>query len=170
MSSLYATSVTVRVARTDDAGAVRAIRNHAVETTTAIWTGVPMSADEAHTWVAEHVTRKAMLVAEADGAVVGYASFAPWRAKEGYRYSVEDSVYVAAGQQGRGVGRALLTELVALARAAGAHRMYADIEAGNAASISLHESLGFRRVGLLREVGTKFGRWLDLAILELELS
>ncbi|GAB4084412.1 GNAT family N-acetyltransferase [Myceligenerans cantabricum] len=169
MSSLYAAKVAVRAARTDDAPAVRAIRNHAAETTTAIWTGVAMTEGEAHTWVAEHVARKAMLVAEADGAVVGYASFAAWRAKEGYRYSVEDSVYVAPGQQGKGVGRALLTELVAAARASGAHRMYADIEAGNATSIGLHESLGFRRVGLLGEVGTKFGRWLDLAILELAL-
>ncbi|MBL0885422.1 GNAT family N-acetyltransferase [Myceligenerans indicum] len=170
MSSLYAPPAAVRPARADDAGAVRAIRNDAVETTTAIWTSVPMSEDEARSWVSDLAGRNAMLVAEVDGDVVGYASFSPWRAKEGYRHSVEDSVYVAPGQQGNGVGRALLTELVATARDAGAHRMYADIEAGNAASISLHESLGFRRVGLLREVGTKFGRWLDLAILELELA
>ncbi|MFC7878751.1 GNAT family N-acetyltransferase [Isoptericola sp. NPDC057391] len=169
MNPLYDSVLTVRAVRTGDSEAVRAIRNHAVETTTAIWTGVTMTADEARAWVEGHVCRGAMFVAETGDHVVGYACFAPWRDKEGYRYSLEDSVYVAPHQQGRGVGRALMTPLLEAARAAGAHRMYADIEAGNTASLRLHESLGFERVGVLREVGTKFGRWLDLAILELAL-
>lgn len=140
-----------------------------MEETTAIWTGVTMTVDEAAAWVGEHIAAGSMLVAELDGEVAGYACMARWRPKEGYRHSLENSVYVAPDHQGRGLGRALMVALIEHARAAGAHRMYADIEAGNTASIRLHESLGFERVGLLREAGTKFGRWLDLAILELAL-
>lgn len=161
-----------------DAEAVRAIRNDAIEHTTAIWTSVTQTPEEASAWWRELVGRGAAYVAEvgpqtggpaAGGHVVGYASWAQWRAKEGYRHTVESSVYVADGRQGGGIGRQLMTALIAAARESGAHVMLADIESGNTASIALHTSLGFETAGVLREIGTKFDRWLDLTIMRLAL-
>lgn len=172
MGPLYERLV-VRPGTYDDAEAVRGIRNDAVESTTAIWTSLTHTAEEAAAWWAGHVDRGAAYVAEDvtdEGPVVlGYACWAQWRAKEGYRYTVEDSVYVRPSAAGKGVGRRLLTALVEGAREAGMHVMLADIESGNAASIALHQRLGFETVGTLREIGTKFDRWLDLTILRLEL-
>lgn len=126
--------------------------------------------DEAAAWWRELVERRAAHVADAAGKVVGYASWGRWRAKDGYRFTVENSVYVAPGHQGRGVGRRLMRTVIGGAREAGAHVMLADIEAANTASIALHASLGFETVGTLREIGTKFGRWLDLTIMRLALA
>lgn len=159
----------VRKAGIADSEAVRDIRNDAVEHTTAVWTTVKQTPEEAAAWWAEYVGRGAAFVAELGGEVVGYACWAPWRPKEGYRHTLEDSVYVSRVHHGRGIGRALLTTLLGAARASGAHVMLADIESGNAASIALHASLGFETAGTLREIGTKFGRWLDLTIMRLEL-
>jgi phosphinothricin acetyltransferase len=167
---MSATPYVIRPATADDVEAVREIRNAAIRDTTALWTGVELTSAAAAEWVAEHLERGAMLVAEIDGVVVGYAGYGPWRAKEGYRFTVDDSIYLSEAAQGRGIGRALLEALIELARAAGMHVMIADIEAGNTASIALHEKLGFEQVGSIREVGTKFGRWLDLTILSLDLS
>ena len=102
--------------------------------------------------------------------MLGYASFGDWRAFDGYRHTVEHSVYVRSDRRGGGIGTALMRVLIARARALGKHVMVAGIEAGNAGSIALHERLGFERVGLMPQVGTKFGRWLDLAFLQLVLD
>ncbi len=104
-----------------------------------------------------------------DGEVVGYASFGEWRAFDGYRHTVEHSVYVRADQRGGGIGRALMLELIDRAEALGKHVMIAGIESGNLPSIRLHEQLGFRETGHMKEVGTKFGRWLDLTFMQLIL-
>jgi phosphinothricin acetyltransferase len=104
------------------------------------------------------------------GDVLGYASFGDWRAFEGYRHTVEHSVYVREGQRGKGIGKVLMRALIERARALGKHAMVAGIEAKNAESIRLHETLGFEQVGYLKEVGTKFGAWLDLAFLQLTLD
>lgn len=160
----------IRLAVAEDVEAVRAIRNAAIRDTTAVWTGVELTREAAQPWLQEHLDRDGMLVAEMDGVVVGYAGYGTWRAKEGYRYTVDDSIYLTPAAQGRGIGRALLAELIALARTAGKRVMVADIEAGNTGSIVLHERLGFERVGTIPGVGTKFDRWLDLAILSLDLT
>jgi phosphinothricin acetyltransferase len=110
-----------------------------------------------------------VLVADVDGKVAGYASYGDWRTLDGFRHSAEHSVYVHRDHRGAGLGRDLMTALIEVARERGIHVMIACVEAGNAASIRLHESLGFRNVGTFREVGTKFGRWLDLTCLELRL-
>lgn len=120
-------------------------------------------------WLAEHLERGSCFVAEHERAVVGFACWGPWRPREGYRLTVEDSIYLSAGHQGQGVGRMLLRALIDSARAAGKHVMIADIEAGNTASVGLHQRLGFEMIGTLAEVGTKFDRWLDLTILRLAL-
>lgn len=165
--------VTVRPAQAGDAEAVRAIRNHAIEHSTALWTDAPQTPAEGAAWLATHLARGSALVAEAAGApgeVAGFAVYGPWRALDGYRHTVEDSVYVREGSQGLGIGSALLAALIAAAREAGHHVMIAGIEARNAPSVRLHERFGFEHAGTVREVGTKFGRWLDLTLMRLPLS
>ncbi|MER6677877.1 N-acetyltransferase family protein [Streptomyces sp. NPDC000983] len=161
--------VTVRAARPEDTEAVVAIRNHAVEHSTALWTRVPHSPAEGRAWFADHLDRGSALVAEADGEIAGYAAYAPWRALEGYRYTVEDSVYVREEFHGLGIGGTLLTALVDRARTAGMHSMIAAIESGNTTSIRLHERRGFVLVGTMKEAGTKFDRWFDLTLMQLPL-
>ncbi|WP_460072473.1 N-acetyltransferase family protein [Streptomyces sp. YKOK-I1] len=170
MDERNATAVTVRRARPGDAEAVRAIRNHAVETSTALWTDTPQSPAEGVAWLAAHRERGSAFVAEVDGEVAGYAVYGPWRELDGYRETVEDSVYVREGRHGLGIGSALLDALVAAAREAGHHVMIAAIETGNTASVRLHERFGFQDAGTLREVGLKFGRRLDLTLMRLTLS
>lgn len=164
------TNLIIRDAVEADLVAIRDIYNHAVEHTTAIWNDVLIDVDNRRAWLE---LRRAkgfpVLVAEVDGRVAGYASYGDWRAFDGYRHTVEHSVYVDKDSRGAGLGKALMLALIDHARASGKHVMIAAIEAGNAASIALHERLGFRLVGIHREVGQKFGRWLDLAAMELML-
>lgn len=161
----------IRTARPDDAAAILDIHNAAVTRSTAIFTDRLETLADREAYLADHADAgHAVLVAESDGLVVGYASFGTWRKKNGYRLTVDDSVYVRDGHHGAGIGLALLTELVARARAAGFHVMIADIEAGNAGSIRLHERLGFEVCGTVRQVGTKYGRWLDITIMQLVLD
>lgn len=162
--------MSVRRAVPDDSQPIRAIRNHAIEHSTALWTQIPLSVAEAVAWLAPHLERGSAFVAAEEGEVVGFAVYGPWRRSEGYRHTVEDSVYVREDRHGRGIGAALLASLIAAARTAGHHVMIADIESGNAASIRLHERFGFHHVGTAGEVGTKFGRWLDLTIMRLALG
>jgi phosphinothricin acetyltransferase len=160
----------LRPAADADLDAILAIHNDAILHSTALWTDDPVARNDREEWLASRVAAgNAVLVAVEGHQVAGYAAYAPWRAKYGYRNTVEDSVYIAAPFQGRGLGRALLVALIDHAREAGHHVMLADIESGNAASIRLHESLGFVEAGHLREIGTKFGGWLDLTILQLDL-
>ena len=166
MSPLYK----IRLAAPGDAEPVRAIRNDVIEHATAMWTTHLISPDEGHQWLADNMARGSAFVAERDGQVIGFANWSPWRPKDGYRHTVEDSVYLVAGHQGQGVGAELLRTLVAAARDAGAHVMMASIEASNTASVRLHQRAGFELVGTAREVGTKFGRWLDLTMLRLPLA
>lgn len=173
MNPIYerdAVAVTVRRAQRGDAEAVRAIRNHAIEQSTALWTQTPQSPSESAAWLAAHLERGSAVVADLDGEVAGFAVYGPWRELDGYRHTVEDSVYVREGRHGLGIGSALLDALIASAREAGHHLMIADIEAGNVPSIRLHERFGFHHVGTVREAGIKFGRRLDLTIMRLSLT
>lgn len=106
----------------------------------------------------------------ADGTLLAFGSFGPFRAFPAYKYTVEHSVYVRADQRGRGLGTRVLRTLVEAARGRDLHALIGAIDADNAASLALHERLGFRRVGTLPQVGFKFGRWLDLAFVELLLD
>ncbi len=161
----------IRDAREEDMAAVMEIYNDAVANTTAIWNDALVDLDNRLEWFRNRRERGfPVVVAELNGEVVGYASYGDWRAFDGYRHTVEHSVYVDQNRRGAGIGKALMLALIERARAAGKHVMVAGIEAGNAASIQLHRQLGFVEVGLLREVGTKFGRWLDLAFLQLQLD
>ena len=111
------------------------------------------------------------LVADIDGAVVGYSYAALYRARSAYRFTIEDSVYVDEGAMGKGVGRALLSAVIARCEAGQWRQMIAVIgDSGNVASIRLHASLGFRLVGTLRAVGFKMGRWADTVLMQRELG
>ena len=161
----------IREATRSDLPDILEIHNHAIRTSLAIWMDDAVELGEREAWFDEHQSAgHPVLVAEVDGSVAGYGCYSAWRSKWGYRHTVEDSVYVVDGFQRRGIGRALVERLIMHARETGMHSMIADIEAGNRASILLHESLGFRHEGTIQEVGTKYGRWLDLAILRLPLG
>lgn len=157
-----------------DADAILAIRADAIRTSTALWIDdVPPDA-ASRDWLRAHVEDGTMLVAEitSEGAggtnprVVGYACRSPLRDYDGYRWTAEDSVYLAPEAQGRGIGRALLEALVSTAEEAGMHSLVGVIEASNAASIALHARCGFVEVGRIPHAGRKFDRWLDLVIMQ----
>jgi L-amino acid N-acyltransferase YncA len=156
----------LRLATLDDAAAIREIYNLEVTTSTATFDLVPRSLDEQRAWLAERSGARAVLVALDEGAVCGFASLSPWRDRPAYATTVEDSVYVHRDHQGKGLGRMLLTELLATATAHGFHACMARIVGGHDASIALHAGCGFEVVGTEREVGRKFGKWLDVVLME----
>jgi L-amino acid N-acyltransferase YncA len=143
------------------------IYNPVVETSTATFDLVPRTLDQQVAWLSDRSGARIVLVAETDDATVaGYAALSPYRERAAYSTTVEDSVYVHADHQGRGVGRLLLDALVDTARAHGFHAVMARIVADHEASIALHAVCGFEVVGHEREVGRKFGRWLDVTLME----
>ncbi|MBZ5761672.1 GNAT family N-acetyltransferase [Rhizobium sp. VS19-DR104.2] len=153
-----------------DLASIRDIYNHAVEHSTAIWNEVLVDVDNRRQWWNARVAKGyPVLVAIVAGKVAGYASYGDWRAFDGYRHTVEHSVYVDPEARGAGIGEQLMRALIERAAAGNVHVMIAGIEAENAASIRLHEKLGFRVVGTFSEVGIKFGRWLDLTCMELRI-
>jgi|SRR5262245_4120084 len=162
--------LTIRSARPDDAEATRQIYNAEVTTSTVTFDLVPRSIEEQRGWLSARSGAHAVLVAEDEaGTVVGFASLSAWGKRPAYATSVEDSVYVHRDHRGRGIGRALLAELLAVATAHGFHAVFARVVGDHAASVRLHEGAGFEVVGTEREVGRKFGRWLDVVVLELLL-
>lgn len=163
--------VQIRDAEIADLETITAIHNDAVLNTTAIWNEDAVDVADRAAWLADRTERGfPVIVAVDDTGVVGYATFAQWRPHSGYRHTVEHSVYVRGDQRGRGVGRTLMVELIARARAVGIHAMVAGVESGNTGSVALHERLGFAEVGRMPQVGAKFGRWLDLTFLQLTLD
>lgn len=165
-------SIIVRDATDADMPAVQAIYAHHV------LNGLG-SFEEAAPDLAEMLRRRAgivgrglpYIVAEADAAVAGFAYGAPYRARPAYRYTVEDSIYVSPAAQRRGVGRALLNALIERCTALGFRQMVSVIgDSNNAASIKLHETLGFRQAGVLRAVGWKFGGWVDSVLMQRPLG
>ena len=158
-----------RLATIDDAEATRSIYNVEVADSTVTFDLVPRTIDEQRAWLSARSGAHAVLVAEHDGEVVGFASLSPYRDRPAYSTTVEDSVYVRRDQQGKGIGKLLLGDLVGLARSHGFHAMMGRIVGGHDASIALHRSLGFETVGTEREVGRKFGRWLDVVVMQLLL-
>ncbi|WP_316573279.1 GNAT family N-acetyltransferase [Nocardia canadensis] len=158
----------IRDADKADLPAVLAIHNTNIASSTAIWDTDEVDLDNRLSWFADRTAAgMPILIAEIDGEVAGYASYGQWRPKTGYRFSVENSVYVDERFQRRGVATALLTELIARATDSGrVHAMIAAIESSNIGSIALHERFGFRTVGELPEVGHKFGRWMDLTLMQ----
>jgi phosphinothricin acetyltransferase len=158
--------LTTRLAERRDAEAIRAIYNVEVQGSTVTFDLVPRTLDEQIQWLDEHSGGHPAIVAVDGDTVVGFGAISPWRPRPAYSPSVEDSVYVHADARGRGVGRLLLEELVRLGEAHGFHSMFARIVGGHEASIALHAACGFETAGVEREVGRKFGKWLDVVVMQ----
>lgn len=165
-------ALTIRPSTDADLPAIQAIYAQAVlEGTGTFETEVP-GVDEMARRRQEVLSRQLpWLVAERDGVLLGYAYANYFRPRLAYRFCVEDSIYLAPAAQGQGVGRRLLTELVARCEAAGARQMLAVIgDAANAGSIGVHTALGFQHTGVLKSAGWKFGRWLDVVLMQRPLG
>ena len=160
----------VRAATHDDAEAIRAIYNAEVTGSTVTFDMVARDRDAQDRWLDEHAGAYPAVVADESGKIAGFGSLTPYRPRPAYATTVEDSVYVHADWRGRGVGRLILEELVRLAGAHGFHAVMGRIVGGHEASIGLHSACGFEMVGVEREVGRKFGRWLDVAVMQLLLD
>lgn len=164
--------LTIRPSTDEDLPAIQAIYAQAVlEGTGTFETEVP-GVDEMGRRRAEVLGRQLpWLVAERDGALLGYAYANYFRPRLAYRFCVEDSIYLAPAAQGQGVGRLLLAELIARCEAAGARQMLAVIgDAANAGSVGVHTALGFEHTGVLKSAGWKFGRWLDVVLMQRTLG
>ena len=159
----------IRDATETDLPGILAIYNEVIRTSTAVYTEQEATLQDRQAWFAARRGQGYPVLVAADpstGAVLGYATFGDFRPWPGYRHTVEHSVHVRADARGRGLGRSLVEPLLARAALAGKHVIVAGIDAANPASIRLHERLGFEQAGRLREVGTKFGRWLDLLFMQ----
>jgi phosphinothricin acetyltransferase len=157
----------VRPATAADAEQIRQIYNEEVTSSTVTFDLRPRTLAEQLAWLEQRSGTHAAVVAVEGDVVLGFGSLSPYRDRPAYNTSVEDSVYVRRQHRGRGVGRVVLGELVATAKNHGFHTVIARIVGGHEASISLHAALGFDMVGTERQVGRKFGRWLDVVIMQL---
>jgi L-amino acid N-acyltransferase YncA len=164
-------SVIIRAAIASDMDAIALIYSHHVNHGTGTFETEPPDREEiARRWGEVAARSLPWLVAEDSGEVVGYAYAAPYRARPAYRHTVEDSVYVRVDRIGTGLGKQLLPALITATRACGMHQMIAVIgDSANRASINLHRRFGFQDAGVLKDVGFKFGRWLDTVFLQRSL-
>lgn len=157
---------TVRPAKLDDLPAITEIYNEAILTTDATFDTEPKTEAAQRTWFANHGPKNPILVAEWDGAVVGWASLSEWSTRCAYADTAEISLYVKQEFRGRGIGKRLLATIIRQGEAVGLHTVIARITKGNGVSIYLHESVGFEHIGVMREVGQKFGRLLDVCLMQ----
>jgi len=157
----------IRPARAEDLPAIMDIYNDAILKTTASFDMEPRSLEEQQAWFAAHDARHPVLVAEKDGAVVGWASLSNFSQRCAYADTAEVSIYMEEAFRGQGIGRKLLEAIIEEGEKANLHTIIALIAEGNAASIHLHESIGFQPIGVAREVGRKFGRLLDVHFMQL---
>jgi L-amino acid N-acyltransferase YncA len=156
-----------RLAGHDDSEAIRSIYNREVLGSTVTFDMVARTPEDQLAWLDSHSGAHPAVVAVDDhDRVCGFGSLSPYRPRPAYRTTVEDSVYVGADVRGGGIGRGLLSELLRLAGAHGFHAVMARIVGGHEASIALHRACGFELVGVEREVGRKFGRWLDVVLMQ----
>ncbi len=163
-------ALTIRPARIEDAEAIASIYNEAVRSTTATFDTEPRSLADQVSWLEHHDTGHPVLVAELGSVVAGWAALSPWSERCAYAGTVEVSIYIGESWRNRGIGRSLLRELVAVGRSLGLHSILARVAEGNPVSQRLHRSEGFATVWIMREVGYKFGRFLDVELMQLILG
>jgi L-amino acid N-acyltransferase len=163
-------AVEIRSAQPGDLDAITEIYNEAILTTTATFDIEPKSAAERLEWFQSHNERQPILVATLGGAVVGWASLSKWKTRPAYDHTAETSFYVRSDLRGQGIGRKLKQAIIEEARRLKYHSLIAVVAEGSEASLYLNESFGFRHVGTLKEVGRKFGRLLDVHLLQLILD
>jgi len=162
--------INIRTAKDSDLPEILAIYNEVILNTTAVYSYQPHTLEMRKAWFdTRQKDGLPVFVAESEGKVAGFSSYGPFRAWPAYKYTVENSVYVAEEQRGKGIGKLLIAPLIETARAADLHAIIAGIDASNIGSIQLHRSFGFEEVAHFKQVGYKFGRWLDLKFMELLL-
>jgi len=157
---------TIRRAELRDLDSITAIYNDAITKTIATFDTQPKTAREQLSWFEEHGPRHPILVADSDGEVVGWISLSEWSDRCAYSDTAEVSLYVAEKHRGKGVGKKLLESVVEEAGKVGLHTLVSRIAGGNKTSIHLHESFGFEHVGIMREVGRKFGQLIDVHLMQ----
>lgn len=160
----------LRAATRADLGAINEIYNHYVLHSTCTYQEEPETLEGRRQWFEHHGERYPVTVAEVEERVIGWGSLSAYHARSAYRHTVENSVYVDYRHHRRGLGSLLLQDLISRARGLGHRVIIAGIDGGQTASVALHAKFGFIEVGRLREVGFKFGRWLDVIYMELLLS
>ena len=160
----------IRTATREDAGAINDIQNHYVVHSTATFLTEPLTLEQRLSWLDTRSPAHPVIVAQAGGPVIGWGSLEMFRTRPAYRHSVEFSIYVHHESHRQGIGRALLAELIARARALGHHALIGGCCSESTAVLALLEASGFTRVAHFKEVGYKFGRWLDVVFVELLLA
>jgi len=158
--------LTIRRATLEDLSAFTEIYNEAILKTVATFDTEAKTLEEQKTWFANHGPRYPILVAEQEGSVIGWASLSKWSDRCAYSDTAEISLYVREEHRGKGIGRKLIEEIVKEGQKVGLHTVIARIAEGNEASIHLHESVGFQHIGVMREVGRKFGKLWDVHLLQ----
>ena len=157
----------IRLATTDDLPDILSLLNFSIATSTAVYVDEPSNLELVSSWFEERTAQSfPITVAEHNGCFAGYGSYGSFRARPGYRFTVEHSVYVLDEYQGNGIGSALLEDLIDRARSAGMHSMMAGIDGENPGSIKFHEQHGFKVVATIPEAGFKFNRWLTLILMQ----
>ena len=161
----------IREATHDDALLLTEIYNHEVETGTALWNVEAVDLENRLAYLAAQKAKgNPVLIAEVDGEMAGYATYGAFRPQDGFHLTAEHSIYLRAAYQGQGIGPKLLAALIDRVRANGLHVLIGAIDGENTGSIALHKRLGFVETGRLPQAGMKFGRWLDLVLLQLTLD
>ena len=163
-------AATLRLAAESDLAAINDIYNYYVMHSSCTYQEEPESLDDRRQWFSRRSARHPAIVAQSNGQIVGWGSISPFHSRCAYRHTVENSVYVHHDYHRRGVGSALLRDLISRASAQGLHAIIAGIDGEQAGSIALHAKFGFQQVGHFKQVGFKFERWLDVIYMELILS
>lgn len=156
----------IRDALIDDLPAITAIYNEAILKTVATFDTEPKTQDEQKAWFMEHGMSNPIIVAEESGMIVGWAALSKWSDRCAYSDAAEISLYVKEGYQGKGVGRKLMKTVLDKGGKAGLHTVLARIAEGNEISVHLHQTLGFKHIGVIKEVGKKFGRLMDVYLMQ----
>ena len=159
-------TLTIRPAKTDDLPAITAIYNEAILTTDATFDTELRTLDDRKMWFESHDSRNPIMVAATDDTVTGWASLSKWSERRAYDNTAEISVYIKEEFRGKGIGRILMDKILLKGKEAGLHTVIARIVAGNRESIHLHEEFGFEHIGVMKEVGLKNGRLLDVHLMQ----
>ena len=158
--------LTIRDAESNDLDEITNIYNWAILNTTATFDNIPKSIDEQKSWFNDHGNKNPIIIAELDEKIVGWASLSKWSDRCAYSDTAEISLYVKNGFIGKGIGKKIMEHIIKKGESVGLHVLIARITEGNKNSIHLHESFGFEHIGIMREVGKKFGRLLDVYLMQ----
>ncbi len=159
--------LSIRQAALNNLGQITAIYNDAIKKTTATFDTEPKTPEEQERWFTSHDARHPLLIAERDGIIVGWASLSEWSDRCAYSNTAEISLYVEEKHRGKGIGKKLMKAIIQEGQKAGLHTIIARISEGNDISIELCKSFDFQHIGTMREVGKKFGKLLDVHLMQL---